>query len=342
LINAKTLQEMYDIEKLSSRQIASKHNCGKSTILDLMKRYGIKVRSKKETGKMIIHPVKYKIAKEELERLYINEKLSMKEIAEMFGTQSSNICTKIHNYNIKTRTLKEGNSLSIPRRSQNIAKAIKKYTKTDFQGNNLEKSYLIGFRLGDLHVKKNRYGETIYIRCKSTKKEQIKLIEKLFYQYGHIHVNGTYKTPGKNIICSVNLSFSFLLKKEDTIEDWILNNKENFIEFLAGYIDAEGHFGIDRKFGEFAISSYDKNIINSIYRRLIDFNIKTIEPRISKKEGHIDKRGVRHKKDLWTLKIRRKKELLGLINLLELYLKHEKRYKDMLNVKNNILRRNLK
>jgi len=336
-ISKEELSKLYHGDKLSGRQIAEIIGCGRTTILKTMKKYGIHARTRKETSKMIIHPIKYKISKEDLEDLYINKRWSMQQIADIYGAQNSTICSKIRKYGITPRSFEEGNKLSIPRRSKSIAKSLNKYKKENFSENILEKSYLIGFRIGDLHVWRNKYGETIYVSCKSTKDEQINLIKNLFVNYGYIKISKPYKDRGRQISCNLNLSFSFLLKKEDVIEDWILKNKENFAAFLAGYIDAEGHFGIDRNFGEFAISSYEKNIINSINKKLLELNIAGQIPRISQKEGYIDKRGVSNNKDLWTLKIRRKDELLKLINLIAPYIKHQKRYKDMLNVKNNIL-----
>ena len=145
-ISIEELRRLYELEMLSSRQIAKRYICNKNTILELMKKYGIRARSKKETSKMINHPIKYKISKEELEILYSNKKLSMQEIADIFGTCSSVIYAKIKKYGIGPRTFNEGNRLSIPRRSKNIAKSIIKYKKADFSGDILEKSYIIGFR----------------------------------------------------------------------------------------------------------------------------------------------------------------------------------------------------
>lgn len=333
------LKKLYEIDKLSSPKIANKYNCSKNTILSLMKKYGIRARTKKETSRMIVHPMKYKISKEDLECLYNKKKLSMKQIADIYKTQSSVIYNKIKKYGIKTRTLEEGIVLSIPRRSRNIASSIIKYKRRNFSEDSVEKSYLIGFRKGDLYVRKNKYGKTIFVQCKSTKKDQIDLIRNLFIRYGNVKISQPYKDGGRQVSCYLNLSFSFLLDNRDKIDEWILKDKDNFVAFLGGYVDAEGHFGIDRNFGEFSVSSYDRNIINNIYGKLLELGIEGQYPKISQKKGYIDKRGFRNNSDMWKLKIVRKNELFKFITLIENYIKHQKRYNDMLNVKSNLIER---
>ena len=137
----------------------------------------------------------------------------------------------------------------------------------------------------------------------------------------------------------MNSSFDFLLNKRDEIEKWILEKDKYLLPFLAGYVDAEGSFGVYNKFGSFALGSYDKNIINQICHRLSFLDIKAETPRIMVEGGYIDKRGVRTFKDLWSLRIRRKNELYKFINLIEPYIRHLKRKRDLLRVKNNVASR---
>ena len=131
-LSEKGLRKLYEDEKLSSRQIAKKFGCGKTTILELMKKYGILARDKKETGKMIVHPIKYKISKDELVDSYIKKQLSMGQIAKSYGTTSSVVYTKLRKHGIPSRTFEEGNKLAVPRRSNSIAKSIVKYKKISF------------------------------------------------------------------------------------------------------------------------------------------------------------------------------------------------------------------
>jgi hypothetical protein len=41
---------------------------------------------------------------------------------------------------------------------------------------------------------------------------------------------------------ALNVTFDFLLPKQDAVPGWILESDEPFFAFLAGYIDAEGYF----------------------------------------------------------------------------------------------------
>lgn len=338
-IPEKELRKLYLKEKLSSRQIAKKYNCEKNSILLRMKRFKITPRSKSETSKMIVRPIKYNISKDVLLDLYYNKKLSPYQIARKYGCSPSAIFHKMKKmYKIPLRGNREAINLTIERRSRNVARSVTKYPKNDFSENAIEKAYMIGFRLGDLNVKKNKYGQTIIIQTWTTKKVQLELLKKLFGRYGHIYFSE--KNNGQiQFICNLNQSFDFLLKKEDNIEKWILNNDEHFASFLAGYIDAEGHFGVYNGFAEFSVGTYDRGIINLIYSKLLDLGIKGSKPKITVKKGYRDKRGVEWHGNIWRFRITRKGDLYKFICLIEKFIKHKKRCNDMIEAKNNIVRR---
>lgn len=333
------LEELYYKRKLSSRQIAKIYHCNKNQILNLMKKYEIKPRNKSETSKMIKHKIKYKISKQRLENLYIKQKKSMEQIANLYNTYSSTIYHKIKSYKLKTRSFEEGTKLSIPRRSINIGIANIKHKKLPFSENKLEKSYLFGFAAGDLYLNKRKYGSTIRMGTCTSKEEQVKLVKNLFSKYTHVNI--TKSKDKSELTCNLDPSFEFLLDyKKDFIPYWALKNRQNFLSFLGGYIDAEGHFGVSKGIGVFSLSSYDKNIIKAIHKNLKKIKITSTKPRISIEKGYIDKRGVMNHKDLWTIRIKRMIELYRFVNLMEPYIEHQKRYNDLINVKNNLINRN--
>lgn len=341
-ISKKELEKLYFEKKLSTRKIAGLFNCGKTTIQERMRNYEIPARSRSEALKLISRPEKYKITEVKLNELYWQKELSAYKIAELYNCSPSAIAHKLRKFDIPRRTDVEGVILTNNERCRKIAKAVNKYPKKDFNGSDPEKSYLIGFSLGDMNVSKKKYGETIYVSSCTTKKEQVMLMNDLFKKFGHTHINKNKKDTKKGRIDNfhftayLNSSFDFLLNKKDNIEEWVLESNTNFIHFLAGYIDAEGSFGVYNGFGEFALGSYDKNIIGKIYHRLKFFNIEPETPRIMVKGGYIDKRGVRTFKDLWSLRIRRKNELYKFINLVHPYIRHGKRKRDLLKVKENV------
>ena len=344
-ITRRDLEKLYLKNKLSLRKIAKRYNCAKSTIENKLRKYRIPTRNKSEALKLIPRAEKYKISREKLKELYWKEKLSTYKIAEIYNCSPSAIFDKLRKFNILRRTDVEGIILTNNERCRKIAKAVSKYPKKDFDGSETEKAYLIGFRVGDLHVSKRKYGETVYVSSCTTKKEQVILMNNLFKSFGHIRIKKSKKDTQKGTIDNfsfmthLNLSFNFLIDKRDRIEKWILQKDNYFLSFLGGYIDAEGSFGVYNGFGEFALGNYDKGVIGQIYHRLKFLGINTENPRIMVKAGYIDKRDIRTFKDFWSLRIRRKNELYKFINLVELYIRHSKRKRDLLRVKENVISR---
>ncbi len=95
------------------------------------------------------------------------------------------------------------------------------HPRHSFSGNQAEKAYLIGFRLGDLNVRMDLpTSKTIHVRCGTTIPAQVDLIRGLFEPYGH--VNTRKGTIGETQVeCHLDMSFDFLLPKEDRVPDWV-------------------------------------------------------------------------------------------------------------------------
>jgi hypothetical protein len=148
------------------------------------------------------------------------------------------------------------------------------------------------------------------------------------------------KKNGSVITFYLNESFDFLLKKEDNIDDWILGDKEPFSAFLAGYLDAEGHFGVYNGFSEFSIATYDKNILHQISKKLVLLGVECPKSKITVKKGKADKRGVPCHKDLWRVRITRKEPIRQVIELVKTHVKHAKRLCDLEKAEQNLLERN--
>jgi len=338
-ISKEELEDLYLHQKLSCRNIGKLLGCTGNKVSQLLKQSKIKFRTKQEEGRLIKHPIKYKISKNELEVLYWKNKLSSYQIARLYGCSPGCIFNKMDGFKIPLRKLKDAIELSIPRRSRSIARSTIKHKKSDFNGSKEDKAYLIGFRLGDLHVQKNKYGETIYVSSGTSKQAQLDLMNLLFENYGYISMY-KLKTGCIQFNCYLNMSFDFLLLKEDKIPQWILDNNKFFISFLAGYIDAEGHFGVYNNFAEFSIGSYDANILFSIYQKLNEIGIYCNEPKIRTLEGFVDKRGVRWNGTMYRLRLTRKDDLLNFIRLIKPHIKHAKRFNDICKAEINIIERN--
>src|SRR3989344_3026856 len=204
------LIDLYKNKRLLPSKIAEKYNCKLCTILDRLKEYGIKIRPSNGT--------KLKITKKELKDLYEKQKLSTFEIAERYNCCQATIWKRLGSFGIKARTPHSLNS-NVPSKQElikfyidkglstwaiekqfgfsrgTVHRKLKEYgiktrsravshfihPRKDFSGDLTEKAYLIGFRLGDLRVRKMyKNSETISVECGTTKDEQLDLIKEQF------------------------------------------------------------------------------------------------------------------------------------------------------------------
>lgn len=254
------------------------------------------------------------------------------EIAKILNCSASLIRKRLKEYEIRSRPIQEAKSLTRPR-----------YPRNDFSGDLKEKAYLIGFRIGDLHISKTHPNSpTIRASTNSTKEEQWVLFREVFSKYGHTKRYPRDRYGATSMRAFLNNSFNFLLPKKDKIENWILKNNSHFISFLSGYIDAEATFCICGNNGVMSIKTQDENILVAMWRKLNKMGILCKKPSLFRLKDSIDYRGIINNKDAYIFTIYRKDSLLSLIKLLEKHLRHEKRIKDMRIVEKNINDRNIK
>src|SRR3989344_8895912 len=111
----------------------------------------------------------------DLEKWYVDEKLSTWKIEKKYGYCRGTLHRYLKKYGL----------------NRNLSVSHIVYPRKPFSGNLVEKAYLIGFRLGDLRVRKGGHterSETIKVDCSSTKIEQINMIKKLFSKYGRVWI----------------------------------------------------------------------------------------------------------------------------------------------------------
>jgi hypothetical protein len=140
----------------------------------------------------------------------------------------------------------------------------------------------------------------------------------------------------------VNMTMAFLLDREDSIPDWVLEDAETFFAFFAGYVDAEGHIGVHNGYAVFKLDTYDQNIIVKSSEILNQHGITGSVPFICTRQGTKTKQGHSYRQDLWRLQIAAKVSLLLMFQRIKPYLKHGKRIKDMEAAIQNIEYRNLR
>src|SRR5258708_20300317 len=137
----------------------------------------------------------------ELRRLYSDEGLSLSAVAGRYGCALTTIWRRLQAAGVQCR---EGGSEP-------------KYARTDFSGDLAEKAYLVGFRLGDLHVAMEGT-RTIVVKCTSTRREQVELFRDLFGKYGHVYsdepTKGHRKRQSIGMEVRLNTTFSSLLPNQ--------------------------------------------------------------------------------------------------------------------------------
>src|SRR5438270_3349044 len=262
---------------------------------------------------------------EEVTRLYVAEGLALNAVAARIGCSQRTITRKLI-------------AAGIARRADG---ATFLYARTDFSGDLAEKAYLIGFRIGDLHVAKVGTS-TILIKCTSTRFEQIELFRTIFERYGHVYTDEASLVGRKRqsiaMEARLNLTFDFLLPKQDAVPEWILESDEPFFAFLAGYIDAEGYFRTYFKPNQslplsfLEIRSYDSVLLTQLGGGLNVRGIVCAPARLRVRAGYTNGYGVRSNRDLWGLGVHRRDALQHLITRIERYVQHPRRRRDMLHV----------
>ncbi|MBU2634444.1 MAG: LAGLIDADG family homing endonuclease [Nanoarchaeota archaeon] len=311
------LKKLYLEKGFTTFQIAKKLDCCQATIWKRLKELNIKSR--------LPGVKRVNISKKKLNELYLKKKLSTWKIEKETGIPRSTIHRKLREFNLPTRNLATANTL---------------YPKKDFNGDLLEKAYLIGFRIGDLRVRKpNKGGKTICVACGTTIPEQILLIKQLFEKYGRVWVKKT-KIGKINIEAFLNTSFEFLLGKE--IPPKILENRKLFFSFLAGFIDAEGSIKVYRNMARFSLGNYDKNTLIKIYQCLNKFNIECKKPLVDKRKGKRNNEGYKYNSNYWHFGINKKEELLKFLSEISPYIKHKNKIKDLNIAIENIKLRSMK
>ncbi|MFH1240277.1 MAG: hypothetical protein V1672_03595 [Candidatus Diapherotrites archaeon] len=318
-ITKSQLKLFYEKEKLTTYEIAEKFNCCQASIWKRLKQFGIKTRTSHSLNSNVPK-------KQDLIKLYVNKGLSTWAIEKQFGFSRSTVYRKLKAYGLEPRTMASSHIVHL---------------RQDFSGDLIEKAYLIGFRVGDLRVRKMyKNSETISVECGSTKEEQLELIKALFQKYAPVWITKENKIGARNIGVNLPLTFSFLLDK--VAADWVFENEKHFFSFLAGFTDAEGHIGILNDKAIYSLGNYDEELLRKIRKTLFKHGIECRKLFISAKKGYVTHEGYVHNGDYWVLQINRKLYLLKLFQSLKSYIKHSAKIKALNGAVENITERNRK
>jgi LAGLIDADG-like domain len=259
-----------------------------------------------------MRPIPYDDA--EVCRLYVEEGLSTKAIGVLLG----------HSEGVVRRRLI---AAGIERRPS----AQARFARRDFGGDPLERAYLLGFRLGDLHVAPTQF--SVVVKCTSTRPEQLELFRRLFGPYGHVYSDEATRegrvrqSVGMQVF--LNRSFEFLLPKEDRVPEWVLAEDEAFFAYFAGYLDAEGYVKAIPSDLRVELRSYDRNVLRQFGEGLNERGITCPPASLCVAAGYTNRYGVRSNEDLWRLGIGRMDALHRLFTRIDPYVRHARRRRDM-------------
>jgi len=234
---------------------------------------------------------------------------------------------------VRTRLVEAG----VPLKSKSAAQT--RYPRYDFAGSDSEKAYMLGFRYGDLNVYMPRgASETIVVRSHSTLEAQGNLFKSLFENYGTVSVSEGARST--QMTCYLNTTFSFLLTKyPPAIRAWLSADDTLLWKFAAGYIDAEGTFGLNQGRGRFKIDAYDHSILADMHALFLRCGLNS-KFRIIARKGE-DDYGWIWKEDVWRLSVNEARSLESLIKHAKPHMLHEKRVSDANMVLQNIATRRL-
>ena len=263
------LLRLYVKERLSARRIAkvyglkyASEKTAESTVLYHLKRNGIERRDPAEH----IRKVTEEMVDEWAKRYERGE--SLKQIA---GSQVSPVT-------VFTQLRKRGIQLRDKVEAQISAVTI--HQRIPFSGDDEEKAYLVGFRIGDLDAIK--HGRAVRVRTATTHPAFAELFQKLFGLYGYVH---EYPRRARladyewSLEADLDGSFEFLLLGLSEVPREFTTNPGLFHCFLAGFFDAEGSIYFHRKkLGgsfEITISNVNLQLLSDIFRNLGRLNYYT-------------------------------------------------------------------
>jgi hypothetical protein len=241
------LSNWYTSKQLSTYDIANKCECDPKTVFYWLQKYQIPTRQRKTVS----------INKKQLKHLYVSG-LSLKTIGRRYHITASAVHRKMVRLALTRRTPWEHNII---------------HKRKNFSGNQSEKAYLMGFRIGDLNVIYNC--SSIIVKSNTTHLVQVNLMKSLFSKYGPVWISSPVTNKCVyHCTFGLNHSFKFLIQKFKVIPRWIMRSDHLFWSFLAGYTDAEGTIRVYAKRARFRIGSYDKTILKQIHIHLSQLGMK--------------------------------------------------------------------
>lgn len=256
---------------------------------------------------------------DEIRTLYVDAGWSLTRIGERYGVSRDTVARHLRDLGVPIR---ERVASMQPAGRRPCPKSV------------TFRAYLLGLVWGDFAV--DRHGETgrtLSIRSSSTRPEQVELTRAVFASFGPV----TY--GGGTLRASLDLTFEFLSQKYSRIvPDWIDASPASRAAFAAGYIDAEGSFGVYGGRGRFKLDSTDESVHSWLQRWCRDIGVAAKAARLAQ-QGDSRRDARPHRWDLWRITVNEQLSLLRLVSTLDPFSRHRARRANMEMVRRNVLER---
>ncbi|MDG6925494.1 MAG: hypothetical protein JRN09_02975, partial [Nitrososphaerota archaeon] len=273
-----------------------------STVLYHLKRNGISRRDKAEH----IRKVTEEMVDDWVKRYEAGE--SLKQIA---GNELSPVTVFLH---LKKRGIQLRDKIE----AQIVA--VSKHKKTPFSGDILEKARMLGFVRGDAWV--TRHGRAIRVRGGSTHPAFLGLFKGLFGNYGPAYVYPKEaKLTGYEWCIDVDLdrSFNFLLEGPEESNRLVASDTDFFLNFLAGFFDAEGSIYYHKKYDggafELSIKNMDIHLLELLNNKLQSLGYSS---NLSVSRQEEKGRCVQGADHIWSIRVWRRDDVVRLLASLPL------------------------
>lgn len=287
---------LYTEERLRGSAIAASMGCSPTVVYARLNAAGVR-----PTRKAPLDP-------DELVRLYVVEGWSTARVGRELGVASQTAAKHLRAAGVPLR----GHAESLQPRGR-----VPCPTSLPFR------AFLLGFVWGDLAVEQvSPESLTISVRGSTTHAEQVDLINDLFRPYGP--VRWAVGVRSSCVRVSLDRSFSFLIEKHGVeVPTWI-RGPEAEAAFAAGYIDAEGSFGVYDGRARFKVDSYDEPVLAWMAEWMRRSGV-ACRHRLVAARGSPRPDAGSFNADLWRINVNASFGILRLAATLEPFLRHERR-----------------
>ena len=296
------LESMYIDKKMSLKNVGKEFGVSNSSVLRWLRNYGIKTREKRQLPWGFVKP-----SKENLERMYIDENRSIRDIGKEFDVRERTIYVWLRDYGIKRRKQKKlPDGFTKPTKEELERMYVEEGLSTYKIGKILGISQMSAFRLlkkYNIPVKKiNKVSDTQFKDFLRNNKTALNLAGAA------VLMNGA----GNDIESLIIQTYQGTLKDRKELHSLLEKNRQEIYSLinegltnLGMYI---GDFSLDERaiipvlIGQAISSIPDEKLTSSLEKRVINilrtqysplFNenmqgtLKTIEGRVAESEGKV-------------------------------------------------------